>query len=248
MLKSLIFDMGGTLEDVYHTPELNEICGKKLLAYLSRHEIYLDLGPVELVSHIEAQNKIYHEESGIKEIYPYERWVGHYFKGIDVDRDRVCIIADNLANIWERNYYTRSLRSDAVEMLEQVKDMEITMGVISNTGCLTQVVEILHEYNIRHFFDCIYLSSVSCFRKPHGGIFVAAAHDLGAHPNECIYVGDTISKDVLGAKAAGFLASIRINSGLTKESDRELGQKNIEADYLVKNLIEVSNIVKKLKA
>lgn len=44
MLKALIFDMGGTLENVYHKTEFNEGCGKKLLAYLARHGIRLDFG------------------------------------------------------------------------------------------------------------------------------------------------------------------------------------------------------------
>jgi putative hydrolase of the HAD superfamily len=247
MLKSILFDMGGTLEDVYHKSEFNQNCGQKLLEYLSRHGIYLDLGPIELVNHIEAQNKIYREEAGIKEVYPYERWAYRYFNGMNFDSDVLCIIADNLANIWERNYFHRSLRTDAVDMLEKVRDMEISMGVISNTGCLIQVIEILHEYNIHQFFGCIYLSSVSCFRKPHPGIFTAAAYDLCSLPEECIYVGDTISKDVLGARAAGFMASIRINSGLTKDSDSGLVQKNVEADYLVKNLCEIPDILKNIK-
>lgn len=124
--------------------------------------------------------------------------------------------------------------------------MGIFLGIISNTGCLIQVVEILHEYNIHRFFDCVYLSSVSGFRKPHSGLFLAAANDLDALPEECIYVGDTISKDVLGAKAAGFLASIRINSGLTKESGAELIRNDVEAEYLINDLMEIPEIVRNL--
>ena len=160
-VNNLIFDMGGTLENVYHKAEFNESCGKKLLAYLARHGIRLDFGPVELVNHIEAQNKLCHGESGIKELYPHERWADKYLHGMDIGRDMLCIIADNLANIWKRNYYYRALRPGAIEMLEQVKKMGIFLGIISNTGCLIQVVEILHEYNIHRFFDCVYLSSVS---------------------------------------------------------------------------------------
>jgi putative hydrolase of the HAD superfamily len=157
-------------------------------------------------------------------------------------------VADNLANIWERNYYSRSLRPETLPVLEALKQQGLVMGIISNTPSYTQVYEILHEYGIRGYFDCIYLSAVSGYRKPNAELFLAAACDLGALPGQCIYVGDTVSRDVRGSRLAGYLDSIRINSELTNGSDAGLGTEGEEAGYLVSSLMEIPGIVQSLRA
>jgi putative hydrolase of the HAD superfamily len=83
-------------------------------------------------------------------------------------------------------------------------------------------------------------------RKPNPELFFAAAGDLGFALTECIYVGDTISRDVRGAKLAGYLGSIRINSELTGGSDAGFGVEGEEADYPVKNLMEIPDIVRRI--
>jgi putative hydrolase of the HAD superfamily len=110
------------------------------------------------------------------------------------------------------------------------------------------VIENLHEMGIHHYFaGCIYLSSVSGYRKPGKDIFIEAAADLGAEPGEAVYVGDTVSRDVRGARAAGFLATIRIASELTAGSDAGYNTGGEEADYFIKNLLEIPAIVDSLK-
>jgi putative hydrolase of the HAD superfamily len=246
MLKAMIFDMGGTLEDVFHKSEFNEPCGKKFLDYFSRHGIRIDLSPEELMERVEAQNKDYRRQGVIegRELGPYELWSKWLLKDIDLNQERLKAIADNLANIWERTYYSRSLRPDARPMLEEIKKLGIKMGVISNTSCYTQVGEILHEYGIHHFFECVYLSVISGMRKPNPELFLAAAADLGFAPAECVYVGDTVSRDVRGSRLAGYLGCIRINSELTGGSDAGFSVEGEEADYLVKSLMEIPGIAR----
>jgi putative hydrolase of the HAD superfamily len=132
-------------------------------------------------------------------------------------------------------------------MLEALKEQGILMGIISNTSSYTQVIEILHEYGIHGYFDCIYLSAVSGYRKPNTELFLAAAADLGVLPEACIYVGDTVSRDVRGSRLAGYFGSIRINSGLTAGSDTGFGTEGEEADYPVASLMEIPDIVKSIR-
>jgi putative hydrolase of the HAD superfamily len=249
MLKAVLFDMGGTLEDVAHTPECNLPCGEKILSYLSSHNIFLDSGPEEFMRRCEEKYREYRKwgTENHRELSPYEIWSGYYLKDYAVDQEKLRIIAENLANIWERNFYTRSMRGETPELLEQLKKRNIPMGVISNTASLTHVIENLHEMNIHHYFaGCIYLSSLSGYRKPGPRIFIEAAADLGAKPEEAVYVGDTVSRDVRGARAAGFLAVIRINSELTAGSDAGYHTAGEEADYFVKSLLEIPPIVDSL--
>lgn len=249
MLKAMLFDMGGTLEDVEHKQEYSQYCGEKILTYLKSHDIDLNMSPDELMRHLEERNMEY-RKWGIhnrREITPFEIWSKWYLDDMDINLDRLRVISNNIANIWERNFYRRTLRSDAPQVLKELKELGIRMGVISNTACQTQVIEILHEYRIHQYFEgCIYLSSLSGFRKPHPELFRAAAQDLGAKPAESIYVGDTISRDVQGSRLAGFMASIRIDSHLTAGSDRGYVDITEDADYRINNLMEIVLIVRKL--
>jgi putative hydrolase of the HAD superfamily len=250
MLKALIFDMGGTLEDVCHKPEFNESCGRKILDYLAGQGMGVNLSPAALMERLEDQARAYRKwgvEQGI-ELGPFELWSQWLLKGLEVNQNRLRTVADNLANIWERNYYSRSLRPEAPPMLEALRQQGVPMGIISNTSSYTQVVEILHEYGIHDFFSSIYLSAISGRRKPDTELFLAAAADLDALPGQCIYVGDTVSRDVRGSRLAGYLGCIRINSDLTSGSDAGFGTEGEEADYFVNSLMEIPDIVKRIRA
>ncbi len=241
MVKSFIFDMGGTLEDVIHKPEFHDGCGRVLLQYLASHGIKIEMEPEAFALHLEQKNWEYRHwgMESLRELDPYSIWSQWYLKDFDVDQDRLRAIADKLANLWERNYYHRTLRPESRELLQSLQARGFRLGVISNTGCQTQVIEILHEYDLYHFFDTIYLSSIAGFRKPHVDLFLAAAADLGSAPAECVYVGDTVSRDVRGARAAGYAASVRIQSHLTQASDARYDIGEEEADHLVSSLLDI---------
>ena len=241
MVKAFIFDMGGTLEDVIHKPEFNDGCGKVILQYLDSHGIPIEMESEAFALHLEQKNREYRHwgMESLRELDPYSIWSQWYLKDFNVDQDRLRTIADKLANLWERGYYQRTLRPESKELLQGLQARGFQLGVISNTGCQTQVIEILHEYDLHHFFDTIYLSSIAGFRKPHADLFLAAAADLGVAPKECVYVGDTVSRDVRGARAAGYAASVRIQSHLTEVSDIRYDVGVEEADHLVSSLLDI---------
>ena len=247
MLKALVFDLGGTLIDIEHRDEYKLSCGKKILEYLSRHGIHLPINSEELMKRIEEQKKLCWEirTSSCSEVSPFELWSEWYLKGMDINKEKLMVIADNITEIWERNYYRMELRPGVQAMLQSLCDMGIEMGVITNTVCYNQAIENLYQFGIRKFFKTIYLSSVSGFIKPHPELFIAAACDLEVLPSECIYVGDTVSRDVTGAGRAGYMASIRIDSYLTGIADT--ADKREDADYVITSLNEIPGIVKGLK-
>ena len=58
-------------------------------------------------------------------------------------------------------------------------------------------------------------------------------------------MGDTISRDIIGSKRAGFAAAIQICSKLTREKDCGI-KREFEPDYMVEDIYEVYPIVEKL--
>ena len=64
---------------------------------------------------------------------------------------------------------------------------------------------------------------------------------MNLSPAECAYVGDTISRDVSGARRSGYGLAIQIKSFLTDKADKET---DIEApDAVIHDLIEVVGLV-----
>jgi putative hydrolase of the HAD superfamily len=84
-------------------------------------------------------------------------------------------------------------------------------------------------------------SSAFGYRKPNPRIFWEATRQMDLPPAACAYVGDTISRDVAGARRAGYGLSIQIKSFLTSRSDRET---DVQApDAVVRTLDEVVDVV-----
>ena len=75
------------------------------------------------------------------------------------------------------------------------------LGVISNNFGNTR--GWCDEYNLSPLLDMVVDSTVVGVSKPEAGIFHAALTGISTLPEEAIYVGDTYSDDVVGAKGVG---------------------------------------------
>ena len=72
-----------------------------------------------------------------------------------------------------------------------------------------------------------------------------ALHQLRSAPEESVYVGDTVSRDIIGSKRAGFAAAIQICSKLTREKDAGI-RRAWEPDYVVEDIYDVYPTVRRL--
>ena len=139
-------------------------------------------------------------ESRALEKKPEEIWPEYYLRDFGLDSAKVAEIAEELAGQWEITYYHRELRPDVKPTLDTLRQRGYKLGVISNTASLYSVFDVLEAYGIREYFQDVTLSSVTGYRKPHPSIFQIALRQIQSAPENCIYVGDTLSRDVIGAK------------------------------------------------
>lgn len=72
-----------------------------------------------------------------------------------------------------------------------------------------------------------------------------ALRQIRSRPEECVYVGDTVSRDIIGSKRAGFAVAIQICSKLTREKDQGI-QREFEPDVMVEDIYDVLPTVQKL--
>jgi HAD superfamily hydrolase (TIGR01549 family) len=86
----------------------------------------------------------------------------------------------------------------------QLAERGLPMGIVSN--CMFYGGVLKWELAVHHlvdYFDFIISSADFGFRKPHRGIFLAAAGKLNLAPTDVWFLGDSLKKDVAGAQSAG---------------------------------------------
>ena len=241
-----MFDMGGTLEDLYSDEKNDKATAYALDRILKSHGIETPYGAEELWAIcgpriLQLKKEC---EKTLRELKPEEIWPDHAFRDIPVDREKLIACSEEIAHMWETTYYDRKLRDHAAEMLKGLKELGLFVGVVSNTASLFQVFSTLEEYGVRQYFDDITLSSITGYRKPHPNIFRIALCQARLKPEECAYVGDTVSRDVVGPRKMGFGRVFQIKSFLTPLKDTG-NYDGFEPDYVITDIYDVYTILKK---
>ena len=243
MINTVLFDMGGTLEDIFIDEASKQASAQGVLRILADHGHPLSLDvPAAIQALAEGWDRYaaYRGPTN-RELKPEEIW-GNYILP-DLGLETVKPFAEELAHMWEITHYHRRIRPHVKEMLEGLKGLGMKLGVISNTAALYQVFRTLEEYGIRDYFQDVTLSSVTGYRKPDPNIFLVSLNQVQSLPEECAYVGDTYSRDVIGPQNLGFGATFHIHSFLTQSRDADV-PKDVRATYSIQDIYEVYTILK----
>ena len=249
MITTVLFDMGGTLEDIFVDEASEQEAIEKLAEILKGCGLDPKVDLEELKRRVDAGWKRYgaYRDSCDVDLKPVEIFCDYILTNFDFPRAALEPHCEEIAHMWEVTHYHRSLRPRVKEMLQNLKDMGLKLGIVSNTAAMYQVFDILEEYGIRDYFQDVTLSSVTGLRKPCADIFTVSLREMQSKPEECVYVGDTVSRDVIGSKRAGFAKAIQICSKLTGEKDNGI-RREFEPDYMVEDIYEVYPIVQQLRA
>lgn len=245
MIDTVLFDMGGTLEDIYTDDASREASAREVLRILREKGIEVSMDVPTAIKMLADGWDRYAAYRGPtnRELKPEEIWGNYVLTEFGLDFETVKPLAEELAHMWEVTYYHRSLRPGVVDMLEGLKGLGMKLGVISNTASLYQVFAILKEYGIRDYFQDVTLSSVTGYRKPDPNIFLVSLNQVQSDPATCAYVGDTFSRDVIGPQKVGFGVTFHIHSHLTASRDKDVPQ-DVKATYTVSDIYEVYTILK----
>lgn len=91
-----------------------------------------------------------------------------------------------------------------VPMLEELKEGNKKLALISN--CFSEEVKVIRESRLSPHFDKIYLSYEQRRQKPDPEIFMKCVRELKVSPEECLYVGDGGSDELVAARQLGMKA------------------------------------------
>ncbi len=128
---------------------------------------------------------------------------------------------------------------DTIKTLIELKNMGLKLGVITD-GITIKQWEKLIRLGIVDFFDDVITSEEFGLGKPNIEFFEYGINKMELNPNETVYVGDRVDRDIIPAKKVG-MHTIRILKGKYKDMEDN------KSDYSVNNLLDVVDIVKNLK-
>ncbi len=237
VIKAVFFDMGGTI-DTYRFTRQHRIAHMFLIRdCLSKVGITLEQSDEQLADAIVLGVRSYlrWNRTYNLELKPAEIWSRFFFKGMGISESRLEPIAEELAYLYEARLFIRAPRPEAQEVLAKIQAMGLKIGCISNTQSATQVPASLKEYGLSEYFDPVVLSSHYGRRKPDPAIFHYAARLAKSPASACIYVGDKINRDILGAQRAGYRLAVQI------KHQYDNGEKDTGAtpDLVIQNLNEL---------
>jgi len=242
-IDAIFFDMGGTIETFEYTRELRLQATGDLREILLRAGIDLNLDAEQLCTLVIEGLTRYRRwaRQSMIELPPEQMWREYILAHHPGPRQPLnAAIAEELAFFIETKYYQRQMRPEMPTVLEAIREMGLKMGVISNVQSQGQVPGNLEQYGIKHFFDPIVMSSAYGRRKPDPAIFYHAAQQMGVPAGACAHVGDRVSRDILGARKAGYRLAIQIR--------HEFGDKDevqdVTPDAILTDMTELVGVLK----
>ena len=122
-----------------------------------------------------------------------------------------------------------------VEMLDTLKECNISLGMITN-GYGQFQMDNIKALGIEEKFEVILISEWEGIKKPNPCIFEKAAERLDATPNQCVFVGDHPINDIKAANEVG------MKSIWKKDSQ----WNSSEADFIIDNLLEIPLIIENI--
>ena len=247
MITTLLFDLGGTLHSVIRKEDSMVRYAERLIRRLSDYGIVLDTTPERLAVSLHENAEAYKHlsERTLTELPEAKIWNEHYLREFQIGEERLAPIAEELSFQYDYDRLTMMRKPRLKETIEELHRMGIRMGIVSNIISTSLVPHMLNEYGIAQYMECIVMSSETGIRKPDPRIFAIALERMGVTAAETGYVGDTISRDVLGAKNAHLGLVVRLNNPSIAHRDAAFqGADAPQADFVIHELYELPEILR----
>ena len=152
----------------------------------------------ELFRSMIEQSQTTYREARYEEVLQYLLF---YF---NISLDGKSSLQELLQVYYKQVYCEREIFPEVNSVLHQLSRWGVSMGIISNTTNPVFMKELeLEDSGLKNYFDFTIYSSCVPFRKPHPSIFQLAISQFQLEPCEILFVGDSLSFDVMGAHEVG---------------------------------------------
>ncbi|MFH1784526.1 MAG: HAD-IA family hydrolase [bacterium] len=223
MIKAIIFDLDNTLLDFFKM---------KHVSVDSAVDAMIDAGLN--IEKKEMVGKIYevYDREGIEDQRIFDKVLKDVMGEVDYR-----ILAAGIVGYRRAREGTLCLYPHVHLTLTGLVKMGIKMAIVSDAPRMPMWLRI-SELGVQHYFDHVVTFDDTGEHKPSPKPFLKALELLNMKPDETLMIGDWAERDMVGAKQVG------IKTVFARYGDifntRESG-----ADYEVKDIIELLDIVKK---
>lgn len=103
---------------------------------------------------------------------------------------------------------------EVIETLKLFRENNLKIAIVTNAfqPMWMRDLEIEVHGILEHFPDCRISAADVGYLKPHPAIFQAALDQVGATPDEAVFIGDNPIADIAGAQGAGMKAVLRVTT------------------------------------
>lgn len=189
IIKAIVFDFDGTLTN-------GRLYDYKNLHYFFK-KYYPDLSDMEYEAMIQDLNR-----SDIYVCGPgnFEYRCHQYLDKYHITADMI----QELQEYWETDSYQfADLRYNAMEVVQILKK-KYKIGILTNGGLSRQYNKV-EKAGLKNIIDAMAVSSEIGVRKPEAKMYEAICQRLDVRAEECVFVGDSFSGDILGAYRIGMV-------------------------------------------
>ncbi len=230
MIKALLIDLNGTVIDIL-TDEGNHDVYRVMSNLLSYYGVYLS--PDEVRQRYFAYNKEQRKSS--KEAYPefdveaiFAQMVKMHMT--DLTRSLPIEVRKTLPRFLAEAFraatmFKLSLYDGVRQVLGELKK-EYRIAAVSDGQQLWAEPE-LRRMGLEHDFECIIVSGKYGYRKPDLRMYQKALKKMRLKPEEVIFIGNDMYRDVYGAHAAG------MKTVFFKSNQGDHKSYGVEADYII---------------
>lgn len=234
-IEAVFFDMGGTLRTRTADEELHHQSMAQLVTLLEAEG-----SPEEFYQRLSERARVYKRWSEETLIEAPEEEIWSRWMLPEWPAEQIEPLAAQLTHLWRGTQGRRVVRPDARRVVTELARRGYRLGVISNTISAYATPRSLEEYGLANYFQTVILSSTFGRRKPDPAIFLEATRQVGTSPARSAYVGDQISRDVVGPKRAGFAMAIIIDNPRAR---REMQAQSLpKPDVVIRELGELLDI------
>ncbi len=247
MIDTVLFDIGGTLITQTRNPHRSVLDAQYIIERLNEYGIDLlcDAKTLSEELYISSEEYKHLGERTRVELSPSEIWNGHLLKDRLSGRTIPDFLAEEFSFCHDFIRLDNRPREGLLETLTELEKMGLKIGIITNTISTTFANHILKQFGVIRFFPVIVKSCEFGIRKPGKEIFEHTMSLIGTTKDRTCYVGDTISRDVIGSRNAELAMCIRIiNPSAAIRDKAYTGSDAPKADYEVKMLSQIPQIIR----
>lgn len=234
-IEAIFLDVGNTLRVVVSDEAFQAHARQQLVELVGAQE-----SPEDFVEKLEARYQVLRKRAKetLIEASEKEMWTRWMLPEYPVDK--IAPLSGRLTRLWRDCDGRRVPRPDVKKVVIELSKRGYVLGVIANTITETEIPDWLEEDALTGYFKTVVLSSKIGYRKPRPEIYLEAAKRIGVEPARSMYLGDNPSRDILGARLAGFGMVIILMEPATLKKEPPTGDS--KPDLIIHELSELLDI------